>query len=369
MIESTVAVISSGITIVSNPTVKGIISAGTGMCSVLGGLKTIKNRRKKKKIEEKKKKRDKKIDKIILEKELKEAEESNKKMMKRQRMEIVFNLLKNLLKKRKIFLSKCFRIESLLSSNSRIEMKYDSDDDEYINNHNGWLNLNGRWLEEKNTREAVIIIQKMVRGWIQYIRYNKIIYVAKCLEKGIYVRNYFSYIGIQGKSHGLFFDICPLPTLRNPKRLKEELNKKFEDIRHNNYKNIEKMMNISPMVNGDNNRYHFRSFKDLYELITRHVGAILSVNYYTDSDNEEEGVVNYSYLKSSDLQRQVGLARKLLFKREKLLVKIRKKRSSIMIQKIFRGWIQRKRIKKRKKLHEWINRQIDSDVIRLFDSN
>ena len=56
MIESTVEVISSGITIVSNPTVKGIISTGTGMCSVLGALKTIKNRRKKKKLEEKKKK-------------------------------------------------------------------------------------------------------------------------------------------------------------------------------------------------------------------------------------------------------------------------------------------------------------------------
>ena len=46
MIATTTTIISSSLAIVSNPTVKGIMSTGTGICSAIGGYKTLKNRKK-----------------------------------------------------------------------------------------------------------------------------------------------------------------------------------------------------------------------------------------------------------------------------------------------------------------------------------
>ena len=53
MIATTTTIISSSLAIVSNPTVKGIMSTGTGICSAIGGYKTLKNRKKIKLIKKK----------------------------------------------------------------------------------------------------------------------------------------------------------------------------------------------------------------------------------------------------------------------------------------------------------------------------
>ena len=177
MIATTTTIISSSLAIASNPTVKGIMSAGTGICSAIGGYKTLKNRKKNKLAKKKSAERDEKIDKIIRERELKAAEEANKEMMKKQRMEIVFKVLKILLQKKKSFVMKCNKIESLLPFGT-IETKYDSDDDYDINNHSEWLKINNRWILEKDSKKAAIMIQKIARGWIQYKKYNKITVVT-----------------------------------------------------------------------------------------------------------------------------------------------------------------------------------------------